>query len=76
MLRLSTSRLLVILFIASILFLMGNSPPPWYACQGLKEGDPCQYGYGCSRNQVCTRHSGCTDDTGSEVDECLWCESR
>lgn len=77
MLRLSATRLLVTLFIASMLLLMGNSAPPWYACQGLNDGDPCQYGYGCSHNQVCTRQAAhCTDDPGTEVDECLWCASR
>ena len=50
-------RLLVLLALLSVLFLLGNAPAPYYACQGKAVGDACSYGYGsaCSSNAgVCT----------------------
>ena len=50
-------RLLVLLALLSVLFLMGNAPAPYYACQGKAVSDACSYGYGstCSSNAgVCT----------------------
>ena len=34
-------RLLAILALLSMLFLMGNAPAPYYACQGKAVGDAC-----------------------------------
>ena len=34
-------RIFVILALATMLLLMGNAPPPYYACQGKAAGDAC-----------------------------------
>jgi hypothetical protein len=68
-------RWFVILILSLFLLLMGNLPAPWYACEGKAEGDPCQYGYGCSTNGVCRLNPTCTDNPGTTVNECLTCET-
>ena len=37
-------RILLLLLAMSMLFLQGNSAPPWFACQGKQVGDLCRYG--------------------------------
>lgn len=66
-------RRFVVLVICLFFLLMGNSAPPWYACEGKADGDPCQYGYGCSTNGVCRLNPNCTDEPNSKVNECLTC---
>jgi len=67
---------IISLFVFLILILMGNSPAPWWACEGKNEGEPCTaYGTGCSlfRRGVCRRLENCQDDPQTTVNECLWC---
>ncbi len=48
----------ILLLIIFLLLVTGNVPAPWAPCEGKKEGDPCQYGYGCTAGQKCTRTEG------------------
>lgn len=71
-------RILAVLALMSMLFLMGNAPAPYYACQGKKAGDACTYGYGgaaCSSNRgACTLSTSFTDDPATtDLDESLIC---
>ena len=68
------SRLVIFSLVVS-LFLMGNAPAPWYACEGKAPGDPCQWGYGCSTNGVCQLVDNCVDDPATELNECLQCHT-
>lgn len=71
-------RVFAILALASLLFLMGNAPAPYYACQGKAAGDACTYGFGgasCSSNRgVCTLSTDFTDkpDT-TDLNESMIC---
>lgn len=52
-----------------------NAPAPWYACDGLKEGDRC--GMGHYYDGYCALQTNqCTDDASTAVNECLWCEGE
>lgn len=71
-------RILALLAALAMLFLMGNAPAPYYACQGKAAGDACTYGYGgaaCSSNQgTCTVSESFTDDAETtDLDESLIC---
>ena len=71
-------RLLAILALLSMLFLMGNAPAPYYACQGKAVGDACTYGYGgasCSANRgTCTLSTSFTDKPETtDLNESLIC---
>ncbi|MCC6167977.1 MAG: hypothetical protein IT329_12185 [Caldilineaceae bacterium] len=70
-------RWFVILVIGLFFLLMGNSPAPWYACEGKAIGDPCQYGYACSNNGKCiaSPQENCVDDPDTSVNECVICSS-
>jgi hypothetical protein len=68
-------RWFILLILSLFLLLMGNVPAPYYACQGKAEGDPCQYGYGCSTNGVCRLSADCTDTTDNDLNECLTCRT-
>lgn len=73
-------RILVVLALLSVLFLMGNAPAPYYACQGKAAGDPCSYGYGssCSSSTgTCTLSDSFTDDPDTtDLNEQLICVNR
>lgn len=73
-------RILALLVVLSVLFLMGNAPAPYYACQGKAVGDACSYGYGssCSSNAgVCTLSTSFTDDPKTaDLNEQLICVNR
>lgn len=73
-------RLFIVLVLASLVFLMGNAPAPYYACQGKKVGDPCTYGYGSScssSNQVCALSTSFTDNPNTpDLNEQLICVTR
>jgi hypothetical protein len=71
-------RLGVLFALLAMLFLMGNAPAPYYACQGKAVGDACTYGYGgaaCSSNRgTCTLSTSFTDDPAtSDLNESLIC---
>jgi hypothetical protein len=70
-------RLIVLFVLLSVVFLMGNAPAPYYACQGKKVGDACNYGYGsgCSSNAgVCTLSTSFTDNPDTkDLNEQLIC---
>jgi hypothetical protein len=72
-----TQRMLVLLVLLSMLFLMGNLPAPYYACEGKQVGDACTYGYGsgCASNRgVCTLSDSFQDDPDTpELNEQLIC---
>lgn len=59
-----------------LIFSLGNVPAPYYACAGKAEGDPCTWGYSCGNNGRCAFERGCTDDPGTDIDECLVCNTR
>jgi hypothetical protein len=71
-------RWLAVGALVAMVFLMGNAPAPYYACQGKAPGDTCSYGYGgaaCSSNRgTCTISTSFTDkpDT-TDLDESLIC---
>ena len=73
-------RVLVIFVLLTMLFLMGNAPAPYYACQGKQAGDACTYGYGgsCSANAgVCTLSTSFTDDPSTtDLNEQLICQNK
>ena len=73
-------RILVLLALLSVLFLMGNAPAPYYACQGKAVGDACSYGYGsaCSSTAgACTLSNSFTDDPKTtDLNEQLICVNR
>lgn len=73
-------RIRVLLALLSALFLMGNAPAPYYACQGRAVGDPCSYGYGSSCRSstgVCTLSDSFTDNPDtSYLNEQLICVNR
>lgn len=73
-------RFLVLFVLLCLLFLLGNLPAPYYACQGKAVGDPCSYGYssGCnSSSGVCTLSDSFTDDPKStDLNEKLICVNR
>jgi hypothetical protein len=71
-------RWLAVLAFLSMLFLMGNAPAPYYACQGKAAGDACTYGYGgaaCSSNRgTCTLSTSFTDNPETtDLNESLIC---
>ena len=71
-------RWLAILALLTMLFLMGNAPAPYYACQGKAVGDACTYGYGgaaCSSNRgTCTLSTSFTDNPDTaDLNESLIC---
>ena len=71
-------RLLAVLALLTMLFLMGNAPAPYYACQGKAVGDACTYGYGgaaCSSNRgTCTLSKSFTDKPDTkDLNESLIC---
>ena len=71
-------RILALLAALTMLFLMGNAPAPYYACQGKAAGDACTYGYGgaaCSSNRgECTISDSFTDDEETtDLNESLIC---
>lgn len=71
-------RLVAVLALVAMLFLMGNAPAPYYACQGKVAGDACTYGYGgaaCSSNRgTCTLSTSFTDDPETtDLNESLIC---
>ena len=77
----SMQRVLALTIVASVLFLMGNAPAPYYACQGKKVGDMCTYGYGgaaCSSNRgTCTLSDSFQDNPDTpDLDEQLICVTR
>ncbi len=72
------SRLLLALLVAPI--VLGNSPAPWWACDGKAPGDPCEpyhSGYtGCWQRQphgFCVVQQNCTDSPDTTVNECMYC---
>jgi hypothetical protein len=80
--RISTAlpKLIVLFILLTVVFLMGNAPAPYYACQGKQVGDTCNYGYGsgCSSNAgICTLSDSFTDkpDT-ADLNEQLICVTR
>jgi hypothetical protein len=71
-------RVIVIIGLVAMLFLMGNAPAPYYACQGKQVGDACTYGYGgaaCSSNRgTCTLSTSFTDKPETtDLNESLIC---
>jgi hypothetical protein len=71
-------HLLVFFALVAMLFLMGNAPAPYYACQGKAVGDACTYGYGgaaCSSNRgTCTLSTSFTDNLDTtDLNESLIC---
>jgi hypothetical protein len=71
-------RILAVLALLAMLFLMGNAPAPYYACQGKAVGDTCSYGYGgaaCSSNRgTCTLSTSFTDKPETtDLNESLIC---
>jgi hypothetical protein len=67
---------IITVFLLLLLLSLGNAAAPWWACEGLSEGDRCVAGYGCGPgNKICMLHEDCRDDPETEVNECLWCES-
>ena len=71
-------RWLAVLALLTMLFLMGNAPAPYYACQGKAVGDACTYGYGgssCSSNRgTCTLSTSFTDNPNTaDLNESLIC---
>ena len=70
-------RIIVLLAVLSVLFLMGNSPPPYYACQGKAVGDRCTYGSGSAcmaSDTVCTLSDSFKDDPQTtDLNEQLIC---
>ncbi len=72
-----TQRILALVIVASVLFLMGNAPAPYYACQGKQVGDACTYGYGssCSSNAgTCTLSTSFQDNPDTtDLNEQLIC---
>jgi hypothetical protein len=73
-----SQRFLAILALVAMLFLMGNAPAPYYACEGKAVGDACSYGYGgatCSSNRgTCTLSTSFTDDPNTTgLNESLIC---
>ena len=71
-------HLLVLIALIGMLFLMGNAPAPYYACQGNAVGDACTYGYGgaaCSSNRgTCTLSTSFTDNPETtDLNESLIC---
>lgn len=71
-------RVLAILALLAMVFLMGNAPAPYYACQGKAAGDACTYGYGgaaCSSNRgTCTISTSFTDNPDTaDLNESLIC---
>ncbi len=82
MARITTAlpRVIVVLTLLSVVFLMGNAPAPYYACQGKKVGDTCNYGYGssCSSNAgVCALSTSFTDNPDTkDLNEQLICVTK
>jgi hypothetical protein len=73
-----SERILAVLALVAMLFLMGNAPAPYYACEGKAVGDACSYGYGgagCSSNRgTCTLSTSFTDDPNTAgLNESLIC---
>ena len=70
----------IVALLFTMLFLMGNAPAPYYACQGKQAGDSCNYGYGssCSANAgVCTLSDSFTDDPSTpDLNEQLICQNK
>lgn len=67
--------IIILILIVFSLFMMGNAPAAYWACDGKYEGDTCTpYGYGCSSSDgVCGLIENCEDDPSTEVNECLMC---
>ncbi len=66
---------LVILIISS--FIIANAPEPFWACNGLQEGDECEpYSTsGCKDVKgECVLQEECNDNPDTDVNECLFCE--
>jgi hypothetical protein len=71
--RLRAAGLLVCVVLSSL----GNSPAPYWACEGRREGDSCKPSsyFGCGGdNGTCRLRSGCVDAPETAVNECLECE--
>lgn len=71
-------RVFAVFAVLSLVFLMGNAPAPYYACQGKAAGDACTYGYGgasCSSNRgTCTISTDFTDKPETtDLNESLIC---
>lgn len=69
-------RWFVVLICGGLLFIMGNVPAPYYACEGKSPGDACSWGYGCRAGGRCQVDDECEDNPATEVDECLICVNR
>lgn len=78
-LKVRWNRLFVVLSLCGMLLMMGNSPAPYWACEGKAVGDACNYGYAaCSApNGSCQLEKGeCVDKPETPVNECLICTTR
>jgi hypothetical protein len=69
-------RAFLITLVCGLFLSLGNMAAPWYACAGMKEGDRCTYGYGCSNNGTCRLVTQCNDDPSTDLNECLQCSTR
>jgi hypothetical protein len=72
-------RVFVVMALFVALFLMGNAPAPYWACEGRAVGDACTYGYGscAGSNGACQLEGGnCEDNPNTEINECLICVTR
>lgn len=74
--RIKKNIALIIIVIIIAFITIGNAPAPYWACEGLSEGDECEpYSYGSCSNKsgTCQLREDCTDDPESEINECLQC---
>lgn len=71
-------RWFAMLICGGLLWIMGNAPAPYYACDGRAPGDACQYGYACRANGTCQfdETGNFEDDPATEIDESLICVNR
>lgn len=73
--RLLLRRWFPLAVLLAALFLLGNVAAPYYACDGLQEGDPCTWGYSCRANGECRISDDWTDDPGTQINESLICDT-